>query len=544
MIILKKTKIRTKLYFLVGFTCLVLASVSGGELFALYHTKNSLRHVYEDHLLSINQLNEIRNQQMQIRMELISARLESDAFEVVAYTDKVTSHIFKTDNWIKAYAAKSMPPEEKQLYDAFIAARMNFGKTGVLPMIDLLQGDHRDEADKLRKEVMAPAYGKASQAIDDLIDYQVTQAKQTYEQISKFSKIVLIATIAAIAIGVLLIAAFGIFIARSIGKNVNQLRLGTARLAGGELATRIRLANEDELGAVAHAFNKMAEDLSTLISQMRGSADHVNKACVSVTGMTDKVSASSQQQTDQAAVAAESIEHLNSIVRDVSSKAEEAVAAATKANQLSNEGQRIVSSAVAGINEVAKTIVESAKSIEELGRQSEQIGKILAVIREIAEQTNLLALNAAIEAARAGEQGRGFAVVADEVRKLAERTAAATTEISGIISAIQNGTAHAVVTMRAGETQVKEGVSLTNQSGESLVLIDQSVNTVLQMIQQIAASMEAEKATSEEIFHLMENIAQTARDNNSSIAETTAEFHQMRNLAGQLQDSVGRFQLA
>lgn len=543
MVFMKKTKISTKLYLLVAFTCVVLAGVGIGELSALYHSKNALQQVYEEHLLAINQLNEIRNQQMQIRMELVGARLESDAFEVMAHTDKVTSHIFKTDNLINGYSDKQMRAEEKQLYDAFIAARLNFGKTGVLPMIDLLQAQHYDQADKLRQEALIPAYAKASEAIDALIEYQAAQAKKTYDNVSQLSKTVLIATIGAIAIGVLLIGFFGMFIARSIGRNVNQLQQATSRLADGELATRVHLANEDELGIVAQSFNKMAEELSALISQTHNSADHVNKACIAVTGMTDRVSSSSQIQTDQAAIAARSISQLNEIVKDVATKAEEAVAAAVEANQVSNEGQRIVGNSVAGINAVARTIADSAKTIEVLGQQSEEIGTILQVIRDIAEQTNLLALNAAIEAARAGEQGRGFAVVADEVRKLAERTSGATTEISAIIAAIQNGTKQAVTAMKSGEKQVGESVSLANQSGESLVHIDRSVNTVLIMIQHIAQAMEAEKSTSEEISLRMEKIAQTAMDNNSAISEAAAEFHQMQNLAEQLQKSVGRFHL-
>jgi methyl-accepting chemotaxis protein len=540
---MKKMKIRTKLYLLVTFACIALASVGIGELSALYHTKNALQQVYEEHLLAINQLNEIRNQQMQIRMELIEGRLENDAFEVMTHTDKVTTHIFKTDNLIQEYASRQIRDEEKQLYDAFIAARLNFGKTGVLPMVDLLQGQHYDKADKLRHDVLIPAYTKASDAIDALIGYQVTAAKNTYDRVSQLSKNVLISTIGAIAGGVLLIGLFGIFIARSIGKNVRQLQQATSRLADGELATRVRLDNEDELGVIAQAFNKMAEELSGLISQTRHSADHVNKACIAVTGMTDQVSASSQTQTDEAAIAAQSIGQLNEIVKEVSAKASAAVTTAEEASQVSNEGQRIVGNSVAGINAVARTIIESAKTIEALGQQSEEIGKILKVIRDIAEQTNLLALNAAIEAARAGEQGRGFAVVADEVRKLAERTSGATTEISAIISAIQNGTQQAVNAMKSGEEQVGKSVSLANQSGESLARIGQSVNAVLLVIQQIAQAMEAEKSTSEEISLRMDKIAQTALDNNVAIAEAAAEFHQMQDLAGQLQNTVGRFHL-
>ncbi len=220
-----------------------------------------------------------------------------------------------------------------------------------------------------------------------------------------------------------------------------------------------------------------------------------------------------------------------------------AVSAATEAGKLSAHGKQVVSSAVAGIRQVAETVAESSRSIESLGQRSDEIGRIIQVIDDIANQTNLLALNAAIEAARAGEQGRGFAVVADEVRKLAEKTSAATTEISAMIAAIQADTASAVSSMERGGEQVREGVEQANQAGEALNHIFGSVENVVGLIRQIAEAMNVQKSASEEISQRVEHIADSARESGAAITEATAAFHQMHGLAGQLQETVGRFRL-
>lgn len=540
---MKKSGIRKKLYLLVALTCLILAGVGGGELVALFHSRNALHDVYENHLLAINQLNEIRNQQMLVRMDLINARLESDAFEVLTYTDRVSSHIFKTDSLIKEYADRKISGEEKQLYDTFITARQAFGQTAVMPMIDSLQAQRNEETDRLRREALLPAYETASRSIDALIAFQVEQAKTAYEHVSRLSRTVLIATIGAIVGGVLLIAVFGTLIARSIGLNVSRLQQGASRLADGELATRVQVAHEDELGSVARSFNKMAGDLSALINQTRQSADHVNHACATLTGMTDQISASTQAQSEQADTAAQSVTQLNGIVHDVSARAEEAVAAAEEASQVSKEGQLIVGNSVAGIHAVAKTISESAQTIEELGQQSHEIGKILKVIRDIADQTNLLALNAAIEAARAGEQGRGFAVVADEVRKLAERTGASTAEISSMVDTIRNKTDAAVQSMGEVKQAVSDGANYNQQTSSALSQITQAANEVSQLVRHIVSSTQEQANATGEVTQNLEQISAMSNENSAVVHSMGEAAEEVARIAEKLQGLVGRIRI-
>ena len=535
-------KIRTKLAILVIFSSLLLVGVGVAGLFGINSANTALASMYNNRMAAINQLNEVRNHQMQIRIGLLAARQETDAFEILAYTDKVRSHIFQVDQFLTAYSTRPVAAEEKKLLDAFVAARMNFGATGVIPMIDLLSGEKFAEADKLRKEALDPAYAKASDSIDTLLVYQVNTAKGEYDHITHNAKTIRIASIASIGVGLILTILFGFVITRSVNRGVSALEQAASRLAAGDLTTRAP-DSRDELGEVARAFNQMANEFSNLINQVHNSSDHVSDAAGQLSNIADRVALGSKNQSEQAAIAATSVENLNLAVQEVANTAQDIVAAASEASAMAEKGNQIVNNAVQGIQQVAHSVGETSGMISALGQRSHQIGQILKVIKDIADQTNLLALNAAIEAARAGEQGRGFAVVADEVRKLAERTANATSEISGMINAIQSETGNAVTTMAKSSVQVQQGVELANQAGQSLQQINHSVKRVVSMIRQIATTTSGQTEFSQGITTRVERIAQMAVENSASIEQTSQATHELLQLSSNLQQVVSRFKL-
>jgi methyl-accepting chemotaxis protein len=543
MNMLTNLTIRTKLTVLIAFATLLMVAIGVAGQWGIYTAQQAAEAIYKDRLVAIGLLNDMRNNQNQIRIFLLAARQETDAFEIMGLTDKVRSQIFKIEQQLDAYRKHKPVGEEKKLLDTFVEARTNFGRTGVLPMIDLLQGEKFAAADTLRHTTLDPAFAKASDAIDAFIQYQTQLAQQQFEQSLQQAKISRIASLASVALGVLLAVIMGMIIGRSIHRGVSMLEKASAQLASGDLTTNIRIVGRDELARVGASFNQMTAQFANLISEVNHSSTQVNQNADALSVTAEQVAQSSRQQSERAAEAANSVEQLNTSFKAIAVTSEEIVSAANTARDLSKHGNKVVASAVQGIEKVARTVSESAVSIADLGQRSNEIGKILSVIKDIADQTNLLALNAAIEAARAGEQGRGFAVVADEVRKLAERTTAATAEISKMIGAIQSDTGQAVDSMRQGSNEVRVGVELANQAGKALQDITRSVEQVVEMIGQIASATRDQSSASDSLTTTVEEIARMAQENSRAIELAATTSQDMVNHSKGLQNVISRFRL-
>jgi len=237
------------------------------------------------------------------------------------------------------------------------------------------------------------------------------------------------------------------------------------------------------------------------------------------------------------------MEEMSATVVEVAKNSQNASESAGTAQSVAVKGGDVVKRAVDGMLTVADTVKESAGTVETLGNSSEEIGAIISVINDIADQTNLLALNAAIEAARAGEQGRGFAVVADEVRKLAEKTTKATKEIAGMIKTIQKDTKGAMESMGRAATQVKEGVSLASQAGESLTEIVSSVEEASSMVRQIAVAAEEQSATTEEISSNINSIAEVSNETSEGVGDISVAAADLNLVAEELKSIVNGFVL-
>ena len=237
------------------------------------------------------------------------------------------------------------------------------------------------------------------------------------------------------------------------------------------------------------------------------------------------------------------MQQMTAAVGEVSDNSAKAENSARKAAETARAGGEIVRATVTEMRSIASTVGGSAKRIEELGRDSDRIGQIVTVIDDIADQTNLLALNAAIEAARAGEQGRGFAVVADEVRKLAERTTQATQEIAGMITSVQQETRGAVQKMEAGTAQVEQGVALAGRAGESLDQIISQAEQVGQMVTQIATAGAEQSATTQEVNANLEQIRKSVSESTASAEQSAQACSELSQLAANLEELVNQFNL-
>lgn len=311
----------------------------------------------------------------------------------------------------------------------------------------------------------------------------------------------------------------------------------------GDLTKRVPVSGKDELGELAGNFNHFIEKLHGSIRRVGEVTDRVASASAQLSATANEMAKGADTQTQRMAQSASAVEEMTMTATEVARNSQEAANIANETTQTAQIGHAVVDETVAGMQQLSEAVGQSATIITELGKSSDQIGEIVRVIEDIADQTNLLALNAAIEAARAGEQGRGFAVVADEVRKLAERTTKATKEIGDMIRQIQKDTKSAVSSMEEGTGKVTSGVELANKTGDALTRIQDMVQSTASMIQQIAGAAEEQSTATIQIASDLETVAQVTRESSSGSTESAKASHDLSLLATELQTIVGNFRV-
>ena len=323
------------------------------------------------------------------------------------------------------------------------------------------------------------------------------------------------------------------------------LQLEVERLSTGDLRAGVKGAeaeSRNEVQAIAHAFNLMAERIRSLVQGAATTSGEVSRSADSLQGAAHLALEGANQASQSATSIAHSAEALSVSVTHVAENANHAATISAEAKQVTENGRRVVERAMQELERVAVDIGDSAVMIESLGERSKQISSVVGVIREIADQTNLLALNAAIEAARAGEQGRGFAVVADEVRKLAERTSVSTQEISTTVNAILTETGVAVSRMQSVSANMSGSVAMAKEAGDALETIDQRASETVSVVEEIAVRTREQSAASQHIAHLVEQIAEMAETASRQAETNSTQASQLQRFSEDLRSQLSRFQ--
>lgn len=312
----------------------------------------------------------------------------------------------------------------------------------------------------------------------------------------------------------------------------------------GDLTKRVPFeTGTDEIAVFSRYFNRFIKKMQAALSSVNEATSRLAASTIRLSTTADEVARAAEGQDARVIQSASAVEEMTMTAGEVARNSTEAARIAHETAETARSGQEVMMQTVAGMQQVSQAVVQAATIITTLGRSSDQIGEIVRVIEDIADQTNLLALNAAIEAARAGEQGRGFAVVADEVRKLAERTTKATKEIGDMIRQIQHDTKNAVTSMDQGTNQVGQGVELAGKTGEALSNIHSMVNATAGMIQQIASAAEEQSVATRQIAGDLESVTQTTRQTTSGVCQSAKACHELSLLAGDLQKLVRSFKV-
>jgi len=493
-----------------------------------------------------------------IKIELANTMRDAVRYQAVALRDVVLQEDLafkKKELKLMREARKKYHTAEEEL-EKMIAAtdaiayltKIKASETLVQPLVDetidfSLNDKHIDAANVVRDKVR-PAQIQLIVELEEMLGYfqklnqdAAAETKQTYRK-TQIAMIVL--GVIAIVLGV----GVSFFITRSITTPLNVAVDVANKISTGDLTSKIIKSGDDEMGMLLHALGEMNLNLSKIISGVKGASSNVAGYSARLSGAAGQVSTRAEAQVEQVMQVGAAMEEMAVSIAEVSEGAGYVVVAAGKTQTIAQEGNKNIAMGLDSTQRIASSVETSSNNIGELSLEIQKISEVAKVIKDIADQTNLLALNAAIEAARAGEQGRGFAVVADEVRKLAERTSISTTDISDMVNSISNKTIAAVESMNQVQKDVKEGAVFNNLTRDILAEIVASAEEVNKLARDIASATSEQKAATSETAVSMEKISVITEENSISIRDVGAAAGTLATTAGELQKLVDQFKLA
>ena len=547
---LNNLAIKIKLIALVTFFIVLMFVIGMAGLNGMSWSEKTIGNLYQDSVLQIQQVAVITEVVSDSRSQLLLSLQHDPSSEFATMHDhQLAKHVAQierdskkiNESWSALRA--EMGEEGAQIASIFTQALETYEQNAVQPMIQQLRAGNYVEANRILLVYGNPAFKQVEKIAADLLQRKADGAEAYFSEAqrqysSALNLIILLLAVATVAGG-----AIAYLVIKRITYAVGELSGAAEQLAKGDLSARSGYRSEDELGQISLAFNRMGKRFENVIQEISGAASQLSAAATETSTVTAQSNSGIQQQrleTDQVATA---MNEMNATVHEVASNASIAADAAKQADDALTDGKRVIAETITTIDNLAQEIGKAASVIHSLEEESETISSVIDVIRGIADQTNLLALNAAIEAARAGEQGRGFAVVADEVRTLASRTQESTQEIENMIGRLQSGSKDAVNVMAMSQEQAKRGVEQTAEAGSSLEVISTAITHINDMNTQIASASEQQSAVAEDINRNIVNISQIAEETAIGAEQTSKASDELARLAEHLQGLVGQFNI-
>lgn len=520
--------LKTATKIITGF--MIVALLLGGfglySVSALGKMKNNVDGMYGNNLMSVRELSGAQGDFQNLRVLVRDMSTEEDSAIITKYEQDIQTARQKTLEKIDNFRPLATTPREQE-YLAILDKEMAEYDKVFDQAVKLAKSDDINAFNEFKGTQLKGQGDKVTEALGVLIDTNAQLAEQANNNSDSTYKASLTVTISVVVAAVLLSLLIGYMIARSISKPLLNMVEVAKQVAEGDLTRTPDVQTKDEVGQLAAALTLMVENLKVLINSIVGSSQSVAASSQQISASTEEIASTSTNQSMAATNITELFKELSIAIDSVAGSAEEAAELSNDTVRTAREGGDVVDASLRGMQAVndKMALLES---------DSHKIGDIIEVIDDIAEQTNLLALNAAIEAARAGEQGRGFAVVADEVRKLAERSSEATKEITTIIKAMQENTKQSV-------QAVADSVKQSSRTGEAFDQIVSMVNSSSLKVNEIAAACEEEAAQAAEVMRSVESIAASSEESAAASEETAATCQNLAQLAEELASSASVF---
>ena len=445
-------------------------------------------------------------------------------------------------DFLAGYRAATVTDGERQLVDA-IGKELD----GLKPLFDEIDAayekDNKEAVATILREKWPRVHKSLIKPLSELIPARVAAMNRNFDTSQAEGNRLSAIVAGANVVGAIALALVMLPLVRSLTRSIGEMRGALEQVARGELRVELNTRRGDELGDMARSLDATLNSQREIISGVQRAADTMASASERLKSELDEVMERGKTRGEYMARAAEGIEQTTALAKEVATSSSQVAQASAESRGIADQGNAGMDASIAAIHRVEVSVQDSAEIMADLAKATERIQTITQTIREIADQTNLLALNAAIEAARAGEQGRGFAVVADEVRKLAERTSASTSDIAATVDAIREKTATAVHAMHTVHQEVAESARHGDETRKTLAAIAASAERVSELARGIATSTQSQFASSERVVGEMSQVAMMSADNSASIERVGAVTDEVGQLAHQLQGLIGRFRV-
>lgn len=535
-------KIGTRLVLGFSVMLLIMIVISGIAMTSFTRMNKKVDVITDDKWPKTVILNDINNNINVAARALRNAIIDPDAANgkkeierIATASAAITKGLADLDKTVTSSEGKAMLQSIKDHRTAYTVV--------LKELIGLIELNKDSEAGQVLLTKLRPLQTPYFESVEKMVSFQGRLLLEAGNAVEETYKAAQIEIIVALAISLFAAALIGFVITRSITVPLSQAVKINRTIADGDLNVNVVIDRKDEIGQLNESAKQMVENLRSIIGNLASTSDQVASAATQLYANAEQMATASEEVASQASAVATAGEEMAATSGDIALNCNKAAEGSQHANNVATEGAAVVRKTVDVMGRISDKVQASARTVETLGTRSDQIGQIVGTIEDIADQTNLLALNAAIEAARAGEQGRGFAVVADEVRALAERTTRATREIGEMIKAIQSETKGAVVTMEEGVREVENGTAEAARSGAALQEILDQINAVTMQVSQIATAAEEQTATTSEISNNIHQMSEVVQQTARGAQDSSEAASGLARLAEELKGIVSKFKL-